>query len=61
MKTRTLYKSGGSIVCSMPSSILDEVGLDRGDDVAVRVTDGSIEIYPIEVQRAHRAGGDDDT
>jgi len=57
-KTRTLYKSGGSTVVSMPTSILEAVELEEGDDVLVEAGGDKIEIFPVEYTKAHRAGGD---
>jgi len=57
-KTRTLYKSGGSTVLSVPASVLEAVELEIGDDVLVEAGEDHIEVYPVEFVKAHRAGGD---
>ncbi|MFB6079523.1 MAG: hypothetical protein ABEJ81_00750 [Haloferacaceae archaeon] len=38
---RTLRRSGGSVVVTIPPEVLDLVDVDSGDDVVVRATDDS--------------------
>ena len=47
---RSLMRSGGSIVVSLPKSWLDAVKLDEGDYVVVEVAGSSLIISPTEVE-----------
>ena len=50
---RSLMRSGGSLVVSLPKSWLDAVKLDEGDYVVVEVAGSSLIISPTEVEEEH--------
>jgi len=45
---RKLYQSGGAIVVSIPSEIMTELGVEKGDRVVLEADSGSGTIQPVE-------------
>lgn len=45
---RKLYQSGNGTVASFPNKILEEAGLERGDQIVMTAEDGAVTIEPVE-------------
>ena len=45
---RKITQSGGMVVVSIPTSLLDEVGLQKGDRVVLSPTDNGFEAQRVE-------------
>jgi antitoxin MazE len=45
---RKIFKTGNSLVVSLPQEILDALGLSDGSDVLVTLEDGKIVIRPMQ-------------
>jgi len=60
MKARKVYETGGSVVVSLPRDVREDVGIDVGADVGVEADGDQITVAPLEIERAHRAGGGDE-
>lgn len=47
---RTLRRSGGSVVVTIPPEVIDLVDMDVGDDVVVHATESSISLTQLPDQ-----------